>query len=941
MKTLLNPRWLILINQIPIFLLIIIGFANFRIINSLLEPVSTSLWQLFGWGLAGLLLVHAAFTWIAIRQEKQLNSWYGLVSILVYTLFLIAYYNQAEAILPRSVPRWMVAGEFHGYVGTFLMPTLAHSLLVLMLNWTDPEKPRQARRSFLYALLIPGGLYLFAQIVLPLWREASWPGVERTMVILVVFATIAFLFFLVRAIYLTAGQRTAFFKKQQLLWKIPITTLFPILGLALNNGSIGDLTQAGSGIFGDFSAPIFYILAILNGVLLCLPDPTNIQYRLPLTIARVVTFSYTLYFFFVFLPFLPLSVIAILVLGMGFLMLTPLALFVIHLDQLYTDIKFLKQSYSKKVLFPALGIAFLILPTIIQVNYAQDRKNLHQALDYVYNTDYQKNYRINKAELARTIKFLRKHKERNDGFFLSNQIPYLGAYYNWMVLDNLTLSDKKINQLEAVFFDKPFFQNSAQVNSGSPFVELTDLQVESQYDEDAQAWRSWIHLELTNTGDINLQEYNTIFSLPENTWISDYYLYVGDRKEMGLLTEKRAATWIFNQIRNVNKDPGLLYYLDANRIAFRVFPFSDNEVRKTGVEFLHPEPVQLTFAGQQVNLGSLAPESKALAIDVDHATYLSSDFKQTLEQTYRKPYFHFIVDGSQNNVGQVSNYIQQIETLVKQYPELETNARISWTNAYHAERSLEDGWKAWLRQQKPDGGFFLEQSFRSIFVQHYESQTNHYPIPVVLSEDMGTAIFHQSLDGIAFTFPEAHLFYHYQDDGQIFQHSLEQKPWKPIQQVKKIDTRHLVLKWEKSAKQFFYLTSDTSSGSLVVDMEVLKESPRLKQVASKSLEAAITQTAHWRYLKLYPNRYEQEWLLQLKANFSSGIMSPLSAYIVVENEAQKKMLLQKQAQAMQGNARLDLEEDVNNMSEPGFFLLLLLLLIWMAYQARKKKLTLS
>lgn len=933
MKTLLNPRWLVLINQGPVFFLILLGLANYRIIDSQLDPYSVQLWQLFGLALAGLLVVHSAFTWVAIRQQKKLNSWYGAISIIVYTLFLITYYSHAEEILPRAIPRWMVAGEFHAYVGTFLMPTLAHGLLVLMLNWTDPERPRQASRSFLYALLIPGVLYLFAQIILPLWRGASWPGVERALVILVVFATIAFLFFLVRALYLTASRRTIFFEKKQLLWKIPITILFPILGLALNNGFIGDLSRPGNGIFGDFSAYSFYIIAILNGVLLCLPNPENKLYRLPLALGRAATFAYTLYFFFVFLPFLPLSVIAILALGTGFLMLTPLALFVIHMDQLNKDVIFLKKHYKQKVVYPMLGIAFLILPTIIQVNYAQDRQNLHEALDYVYNPNYQKSYSINKTELSRTLQFLRKHKERGNGsFFFSNQIPYLSAYYNWMVLDNLTLSDSKINRLDAIFFDAPFFQNSAQVNSGSPFVEMTNIQVESQYDEQAKAWRSWIHLELSNTSERSLQEFNTVFTLPENSWISNYYLYVGDRKEMGLLTEKRAATWIFNQIRRVNRDPGLLYYLDANTIGFRVFPFTDGEVRKTGIEFLHPEPTQLTFEGQTLQLGAPEVAVTASAYDAGIATYLNSSFKQTLDTIYRKPYFHFILDGSAGNSSQVSKYISQIETLLERYPDLGAEARISWINAYQSNTSMEQDWKGWLRQQTDDGGFFLEQSLRSIFIQHYQTQSDTYPIPVVMSDAMDKAIFNQSLDELAFTFPETHLFYHLDENDQFNQHSLLNKPWKAINTVPQINTKYPVLLWGKSAQESFYINSDASVGSIVVDQNEAQATELLQESNAKSLSAAITQTAHWQKLQLHPNLYEQEWLVQLKANFASGLMSPLSAYIVVENEAQKAMLLKKQAQAMDGNARLDLEEDVNNMSEPGLFLLLGLFLLFLWYK---------
>jgi len=69
----------------------------------------------------------------------------------------------------------------------------------------------------------------------------------------------------------------------------------------------------------------------------------------------------------VFLPFLPLSVIAIIVIGTGFLMLTPLMLFVIHSNELSKDFLFLKSCFSKKYLIGLSVFGFLLIPTIIMV----------------------------------------------------------------------------------------------------------------------------------------------------------------------------------------------------------------------------------------------------------------------------------------------------------------------------------------------------------------------------------------------------------------------------------------------------------------------------------------------------------------------------------------------------------------------------------------------
>jgi hypothetical protein len=66
-------------------------------------------------------------------------------------------------------------------------------------------------------------------------------------------------------------------------------------------------------------------------------------------------------------------------------------------------------------------------------------------------------------------------------------------------------------------------------------------------------------------------------------------------------------------------------------------------------------------------------------------------------------------------------------------------------------------------------------------------------------------------------------------------------------------------------------------------------------------------------------------------------MTPVTSYLVVENEAQKAMLKKKQEQALSGNKSFDLGEDTQRMSEPGLMLLAILfgLLIW--YREKRKR----
>ena len=189
----------------------------------------------------------------------------------------------------------------------------------------------------------------------------------------------------------------------------------PLIGLAVNNGHLfNNFGSSGSGIFGDFNNAWFYILAIVNGIMVCLPNLDNRIYRLLLFIGRSVTFAYTFYFFLVFLPFLPLSVIAIIAIGTGFLMLTPLLLFVIHINELSKDFTYLKIQFSKKLIIGISLLGFFVIPSFITLTYLKDNCVLNETLSYLYSPDYSKQYDIDKVSLQKTLNVIKSHKDHSD-----------------------------------------------------------------------------------------------------------------------------------------------------------------------------------------------------------------------------------------------------------------------------------------------------------------------------------------------------------------------------------------------------------------------------------------------------------------------------------------------------------------------------------------------
>ncbi|MGB1205018.1 MAG: MSEP-CTERM sorting domain-containing protein [Chitinophagales bacterium] len=930
MQNLLRPKWIFIVNTLPIIVLFFLFYGDYNIIKSLLKPESIQLWKKFGYtlGILGSLsLIYGVYLSI---KKKNVSPYYGFAALLTYIPYLYLYGYYSEDIVPFSIPQWMLSGNLMIYAGTFLMPTLAYSLFVLVVHFTSETKDRTVLSNFLIAFVIPISWYVFSQLILPFWQPLNRNFSRHALVIFIIIGTLLFLFFFIRGIFILATKKEEVLQKYQLLWKVPIAIILPLIGLAVNNGHLfNEFNIKESGIFGDFNSYWFYILAIVNGLFVCWPAMENKKHRLYLFFGRSLTFAYTFYFFLVFLPFLPLSIIALVAIGTGFLMLTPLMLFVLHINELSKDIQFLKTRYSDTFIWTASMVGFLVIPFLITANYLKDANTLNKTLDYIYNPDYSKSYSINKASLQKTLNVVKSHKENNRGGIFGTQQPYLSAYFNWLVLDNLILSNTKINTIENIFFDNiPI--NIRRENIRNDEVEISDISVNSTFDTAQNAWRSWIDLEITNHNErTRFSEYATTLELPEGAWISDYYLYVGDKKEMGILAEKKTAMWIFSSIRNENRDPGILYYLTGNKVAFRVFPFLKNETRKTGIELLHKEPIQLDFDGYTIQLGETDMVQKT-AFENENMVYVSAQQKQTLKQIKRKPYFHFVVDASDEF--KVSEFTSRIENISKKYKNLATDAKISFVNSYVTTMSFKENWQEQFQNQDFEGGFYTERGIKSVLFEAYKSPTNSFPVIVVVTDNLYKGIFDKNFADWHFAFPESTVFYDLDENEYLNVHSLLSNPSKPIEENKTLSFDQVVLEYQLKDNTIAYLP-DNEKASIILKSDIFEM--KEKEISEKQWSTALEMQGKWRSQILHPENSNREWLDLVKYSFMSRIMSPVTSYLVVENEAQKALLKKKQAQVLAGNKALDLGEDTQSMSEPNLFVLMILLLLIGWYRKRK------
>ncbi|WP_324677970.1 MSEP-CTERM sorting domain-containing protein [Hymenobacter sp. GOD-10R] len=930
MRTLLNPKWVFGITILPIVVLIGLLFGQYELIKSLLEPESVLRWKVFGGTLILLAVLHASYAAWCIQKRKALPVAHGIGVLVAYIGFLYLYMDNTRELFPWTIPRWMLSDDVFLYPLTFLMPTLAQAVLTLIVWFTPENKLHKAGYNFAGAVAVPVTWYLIFLVIVPLWRGVEGKFGEHVLVVALIAGTVVFLFLLARGVYILGAQKAGIWTNYQLVWKVLLGLVFPLLGLAVNNGLLfSPKLSFESGIFGNFTSLWFYGLALLNGILLCLPAPASAKLHLLLYLGRSIMLSYTLYFFLVFLPFLPVSVLAVLAIGTGFLMLTPLLLLLVQLWELTNDYAFLRQHFTRGLLVACLLVGSVVLPAVITFSYWHQRQTLHQTLAYLYHPDYTRHYEVDTTALAITLDAVRHHKDSRNNSLSGAYLPYLSTYFNWLVLDNLTLSNEKIARIEQVFFGKLPKNEVVVEQSGVdvPTPTITSLNSRSTYDAQQGAWVSWVNLEIKNPADGSSQaEFATTMSLPVGCWVSDYYLYVGQQRVRGLLAEKKAAMWVFSQIRNENKDPGILYYTGANQVMLRIFPFAAPEARRTGIQFLHKEPVTLQIAGRRVTLGHAAQNLQPIPVATrqqPEVVYVSAQDKAKLPLVTRKPVYHFILDASARQAGRKGHYAARIQALCKEYNLDPAQAQFSLVDTYVTPLGASKVWQQELNRHANTGGFYLAGALQRILADAATKPQPTYPVIVVVTDSLHQAVLDTDFSDYAAAYPESDLFYVLGLDGTLEAHSLRHKPWQVAFTTGQVlSSVARVRAWPNAQHPKAYLPEDEQASLVLRSARVnLAE----ENLVPGGWESALLLHGHWLAQVLHPETSAPEFNRGVRGSFQAGILTPLTSYLVVENEAQRAVLRRKQEQVLAGNDSLDLGEDTQRMTEPSEIILLLLL----------------
>ena len=164
-------------------------------------------------------------------------------------------------------------------------------------------------------------------------------------------------------------------------------------------------------------------------------------------------------------------------------------------------------------------------------------------------------------------------------------------------------------------------------------------------------------------------------------------------------------------------------------------------------------------------------------------------------------------------------------------------------------------------------------------------------------------------------------------------HSLTSNPAQALSDTIKYSFNQSVLEY-KSGKNLVAYLPNNNEPNIILKQDIFETSKT--QMKEKNWESSLIMQSKWISQTLHPEISDKEWANSVEYSFISKVMTPLTSYLVVENQAQKAILKKKQEQVLNSNKSLDVGEDAQQMSEPGLIILSILLLLALWFKEKRK-----
>lgn len=959
-----RPHLLIWVWLIPQIILLLLNLRDYDLaIGEMTDDQKHLAWI---WGAFNLANVVAAASLTAfwVIKHKAVSIWLSVGLLIAQVGYIWMTTVTLDKLIPNALEAWILPSTtviFQQW--TWSMPAAFYAALRLAGFRSRIGRGKDIGLSFLCMIGPPVGLYLggwlLEQVGFRWHREFGM----QIMIVLFVGVTICLGFGLLRFLLLLFKGVLRGHAWKLFGFTLIFTLLMPLGGLWLNTEIAFP---------ADYQGNWVYIMTCLNALFLMLPVRRSHSWNLILYLLRCLSFAFTLYFFVVFLPYLPLSLLAIFAAGAGFLILTPSVLFIVHIIKIQETLK--AELPVNRWAACCLGLlAFTIIPGWITLEGLYQRQQLMQGLDYVYAPEIgsNENFQGNPRAIADAVVWLNDYKA-------GRYLPYLTPYRSWLMFDGLVLPDKKMERIYRAFTGEVLAKSEGDWDTGFGFfsirstnrgagtirrgappprdVELTSVNLSTEVKQDIAT--SIVRIEMT-AGDHWQSEFVTHIGLPEGIYVSNFWLHIGDERVPGKLFEKKSALWVYQMIRDSRRDPGLLFYTKPDELELRVFPFTKNQTRIIEIEFNYPKDyARSLFVGkEEVRLGGVDRVAITTSLGDSTIASLNRPALDELPLIQRKPYWHFIVDRSIHGPD-AEQLKAAIERLRKTYPDI-IDGRVTLANYQSIEVNENNGpasldtIKASLASDQletllpQDGGFLPNRAIMESFADYAQTDLRkdadfeRFPIFVLLTN----AESHPTIEDLEpfsdFT-PEA--------QGVLISRrdNLTAVDWngEPIQlpesnvvpPVGMLSAGEVV---RPTLYGIWTATFDFEGGQgpltfLETKGRTFVTLDRITQLPQSDLYSRAMQlNAEAARLDRNPGKRQHALTDQVLLAKESGVLTPFTAYIVVENSAQWKMLKRTEKQKLSGNPELEKMET----PEPSvwFLAVILLALEWLRRKLRRQK----
>lgn len=861
---------------------LVLGFLFYNAFNS---PVGNT----FQWSPVAtywLLLLCVISVLIYADIAKKISHWILPCAIILgYVLFIIFLLNSN---IVSGIPLIKSKSVNYELVPLYLtIPGIFHAMIDLIFSYFRPDGSFSSNlKNFLYAISVPIGSYLFIMVIIPLFRGDHYLhfGFQTFLAQIIMCIAIAgFLFFFLRMIL---GNLIGRKLKNNHSFMISLFgLLFPLLGLFIN---------LEFRFFGDFNFTLIYIAVVINAIGLFLLLNNSPVIKFIGFLLACFGLPYVLYFFIVFLPYIPLSLVAMFVIGAGLLMLTPSVLLLIQVQIMYKHYASIVKAYGTEKVISLSILCFLILPISFGLFCHHHKVILNDVIAETNQFDASSHeYKdFNISTLAYIFQQMQKNRRRLSFDNAEKRLPLLSIYYDWYVFDNLQLSQQKTAEISRLYLgDQTYtFPSYIPPETLTANVKYT---YKTEYVRESDFYKTQIDFAITNLDNVGMREFRSEFSLPKDVFISDYYLDIEDRRVYGILAEESAANWIYEQITSQRRDPGILQYLYDDVLSLKIYPFLKNETRTTGFTLYHRNSVHFSINETPVAI-EVAPLSQNVTEIASNAFYVPASVKATLPKVTAPIQYYFLVDNTLEGETQRKQFEEdyiQLDTSIKNNSQiLYVDADVNWETPTAPKKS----------------GFNLLKAVSQIQYTHQDQKK----IPFVVVYAANTNRFYGK-----YTHWELKNMFPY--DNFVEYNAWNQQAFPAVEFV------------EFSRNRTSRFIPNDASPSLVSfdptnDFE-------MQPTANKYLNALQLRLFH-DVNDLNPKRRRTRWLDGLRQSFSQNILTASTTYISLETKEQEARLLKKQEEIMNASESEKAGTEVQRMSEPYFWILLILFFIYIGRQ---------